>query len=363
MINSSQIRNLIKFSWGSHIPTSGPLKVEWNVTNRCNSKCKSCERWKRSSYSDELTTEEGKKLLKQLSQNKVESINFSGGEPLLRRDIFDLAEFAKNEGLKTCILTNGLTINSREASRIISCGVDTIYLSLDGASPRVNDELRGVSGSFQRVMAAIDRLKGATAKSCLKIRFSFTANKKNVRDLVDVVRIAYEKRVDGVAIQMAHDVGEGDLHPSKDICLDKQDARELQRQIDQVLESKYSGLLFETDGYYRHFEEFFTNPTEFKKYRCVAGYASCNIEANGDMISCVVARYPMGNIRERPFREVWYSGEANRVRKRIKETRCSLCWMGCFAPLNIFLYDLRFLRINRLLKPPILEKVLARLRG
>lgn len=356
MIRASQTLNLLKFCSGGYLPIAGPLKASWSVTNLCNSRCKSCERWKRPKDKNELTTQEGCLLLKQLAQNKVADISFSGGEPLLRPDIFELVAFAKQQGLRVTLDTNGSLVNSSVAQKVCSMGIDRIYLSLDGAFPEVHDELRGVPGSYEKVMDAISFLQRQRNGLKPRIYVNTTLSKKNMGEFSQIVKLAYSKKLDGMTFQLAHDIARNNLHPSEDIVLNVEDVKRLQKEINLV-QNKYSEFLLDNHEYYRNFEVFFTNSDQLYKYRCIAGYVRCVIQSNGDVISCDAAGYRLGSVRNNSFSDVWYSEKANRIRKIIKENDHPMCWQNCIAPINIRLDNVNLLKIHRLFQGRAFSKI------
>jgi len=364
MIRASQALNLLRFCAGSYKPRAGPLKVNWNVTNLCNSRCKSCERWQRPKDKNELTTEEGYLLLRQLARNKVADISFSGGEPLLRRDIFELVTFAKQQGLRISLDTNGSLLTRSVAQQICAAGIDRVYLSLNGASSGVHDELRGVAGSFRKVMEAITFLQKERVNATPQIFSNVTISKENVHNFSQIVELAYKRKMDGMTFHLAHNIGEKNFHLSEKSAPDLRDVSRLQREID-IMRRKYPSFFLDDPRYYGNFTTFLENPEKLYKYRCIAGYLRCDIESNGDVLACDVAGYHLGNVRIDSFKDIWYSERANLARRRIRENDHPLCWLNCIGPTNVMLHDVHPLRILQLVHSSLLRKTrrLSSVRG
>jgi len=153
--------------YGSHVPETsngGPLRptprsakerrpvVAWNVTRRCNLKCIHCYTDSDESASpDELTTDEGKTLLDDLATFQIPALLFSGGEPLMRKDIFELIAYARKLGIRSTLSTNGTLITPEIAQRVKDVGVSYVGISLDGIG-EVNDCFRGKKGAFELAM-------------------------------------------------------------------------------------------------------------------------------------------------------------------------------------------------------------------
>jgi radical SAM protein with 4Fe4S-binding SPASM domain len=153
--------------------------VVWNITRACNLKCVHCYNDSGSSRADdELSTQQAKEVLRDLAQFGVPSVLFSGGEPLMRQDLFELLEYAGELGLRTVISTNGTLIAAEVAKKIAMCGVSYVGISLDGIGP-VNDKFRGVEGAFERAVRGIKNCRDAGARIGLRL----TLTQRNVQDL------------------------------------------------------------------------------------------------------------------------------------------------------------------------------------
>ncbi len=127
--------------------------VVWNLTRTCNLKCVHCYTDSEAKkYSDELTTAQAKAVLDDLAAFKVPAVLFSGGEPLVRKDIFELAAYARSLGLHVVASTNGTLIDKSTAERFKELQFAYIGISLDSAIPAVHDEFRGSAGAFERTM-------------------------------------------------------------------------------------------------------------------------------------------------------------------------------------------------------------------
>ncbi len=127
--------------------------VVWNLTRTCNLKCVHCYTASDAcKYPDELTTDQCKEVLRDLAEYKVPAVLFSGGEPLVRPDLFELAEFGRSLGLHVVLSTNGTLITKETAQKFKDLGFAYIGISLDSAIPSVHDDFRGMVGAFERTM-------------------------------------------------------------------------------------------------------------------------------------------------------------------------------------------------------------------
>ena len=152
--------------------------VVWNITRACNLKCVHCYNDSGAGTArDELSTEEAKIVLDDLAQFGVPSVLFSGGEPLMRPDLFELIGYAGERGVRTVISTNGTLITADVAKKIKQHGVSYVGISLDGVG-EVNDKFRGVPGAFDRAVQGIKNCRDAGVRIGLRL----TLTKKNIHD-------------------------------------------------------------------------------------------------------------------------------------------------------------------------------------
>src|SRR3990172_1760515 len=150
--------------------------VVWNITRACNLKCVHC-------YNDsgvgkpfkDISTEKAKEVLDDLAQFGVPSVLFSGGEPLMRQDLFELIEYAGGKGLRTVISTNGTLITKEKAAMIKERGVSYVGISLDGIG-EINDKFRAVKGAFDKAVVGIRNCQAAGVRIGLRL----TLTQKNV---------------------------------------------------------------------------------------------------------------------------------------------------------------------------------------
>ena len=141
----------------------------WSTTRTCNLKCVHCYTdSENKKYDDELTTAEGMKLIDELADFKIPSLLFSGGEPLMRPDLFTLIEYAAKKDIRPVISTNGTLIDRDKAGAIKDAGVVYVGISLDGME-EVNDRFRGVKGAFKRAMQGFENCRSAGQRVGLRL--------------------------------------------------------------------------------------------------------------------------------------------------------------------------------------------------
>jgi len=156
--------------------------VVWNVTRRCNLKCVHCYAQARDeAFPDELSTAEGKAVLDDLADFGCPVVLFSGGEPLVRPDLTELAAYAVERGMRAVISTNGTLIDEAKARELKEVGLSYVGISLDGLE-QVNDRFRGVKGAFAKAMEGIAACRDAGVKVGLR----FTMNRLNAMEIPSI---------------------------------------------------------------------------------------------------------------------------------------------------------------------------------
>ena len=170
----------------------------WETTLRCNAKCKHCgsRAGEDCNFKDELNTEEIKNALHSIA-NKYDAskilLNITGGEPLVRKDLFEVMEFAQNLGYHWGMTTNAILINDDIIEKMKSTGMTTISISLDGLEES-HDEFRGVKGSFSKIIENIKKLKEAKFLNYLQI--TTVVNKLNINELEEMYKKMQELQID-----------------------------------------------------------------------------------------------------------------------------------------------------------------------
>jgi radical SAM protein with 4Fe4S-binding SPASM domain len=287
-----------------------PLSVHLDITYRCNERCVHC-------YLDhedrgELSTAEIKDLLTQLSEAGVFFLTLSGGEVLMRRDFFDIVEFARRLLFNVKIKTNGVMIREAEAKRIRELDVEQVQISVYSHRAEVHDAITKLPGSWKRTIAAIRFLRSQG----LKVTIANVLMAANWFDYSGVVALAHE-------LGAAYTV-DPTITPKID-----GDSSILALQM----EGSELNQLFHDPNLVGDVQEFCAPPPPpgedvMEGYPCSAGHTSCYISPYGEVFPCVQFPLPSGNIRKQRFIEIWRdSAQLRQVRSiRAKDlVTCSSC--------------------------------------
>lgn len=290
--------------------------VVWNMTRRCNLKCVHCYAQSRNiEYKNELTTHQGKELIDDLAQFGAPVILFSGGEPLMRRDLPELALHARSRGMRAVISTNGTLIDKRMAKVLKEIGLSYVGVSLDGMR-ETNDRFRGVKGAFD---AALEGMRNCLAEG-IKVGLRFTINKKNVRDIPAIFDLLEKENIPRVCFYhlvysgrgsklIEHDLSHEESRKTLDLIMDRTKAVH-----DRGFPMEVLTVDNHCDGPYVYFRLLREDPERaqevFELLQMNRGNSSgigigC-VSWNGNVHADQFWRhYSFGNVKERKFSEIW----------------------------------------------------------
>ncbi|MCM8800865.1 MAG: putative heme d1 biosynthesis radical SAM protein NirJ2 [Candidatus Omnitrophica bacterium] len=293
--------------------------VSWNVTKACNLNCKHCYRDAGKKDPSELNTKEAKELIKEISKSKFKIVVFSGGEPLLREDIYELISFSSKCGLRPVLGTNGTLINKDVAKRLKKAGLGCAGISLDSLNPEIHDEFRQKEGTWNKVLEAMKNCKDEG----LRFQVHTTVLKINFKEITEITDFASELGASSHHIFFLVPTGRG-----REICDSSLSLTEYKMLLKKILEKqKETNIelkpvcapqflpLSKRLGINMSFER-----------GCICGISYCCILPNGDIYPCPYLPVKIGNIREDKFSLIWQKGEIlNRLRSLNYKGRCSIC--------------------------------------
>ena len=322
----------------------GPVVV-WNSTKTCNLHCMHCYMNSDSKrYSNELTTDEGKKLISDLSDFHVPVLLFSGGEPLTRPDFFELADYAAEKGIRPTLSTNGTLITRDVARRIHDIGVGYVGISLDGLKD-VNDKFRGRGGAYDHAMQGIENCVAVGQRVGLR----FTINEHNAEELDKIFDFIEEEHINRVCFYHLVYSGRGTHMVNQDLTTEQSrsavdtiirrmedfERRGLEKEIltvDNHCDGIYMYLRAKKLGQEKVAENILTYIKRNGGNR--SGIAFGEVDPEGYVHpDQFTQHHTFGNVRERPFGEIW-TDTSNPImaglkdRKPLLRGRCSTCkWL------------------------------------
>lgn len=320
---------------------AGPVVV-WNSTKTCNLKCRHCYmNSDAQKYEGELTTEEAKRFIDDLAEFNVPVLLFSGGEPLMRKDFFELAEYAAAKGIRPTLSTNGTLITREVAERIKKIGVGYVGISLDGLQ-EVNDKFRGKEGAFQAAMEGIQNCVAVGQRVGLR----FTINHHNIQELDRIFDFIEEKGINRVCFYHLVYSGRGNAMMDEDVT-PEQSRMAMDTIIRRTRDFEERGLEKEIltvdnhcDGVYMYLQALKEGRTELaeqmlKFISMNGGNRSGMAFAEVDPLGYVhpdqfTQHHTFGNVRERKFGDIWTDMThpilaGLKDRKKLLKGRCAKC--------------------------------------
>ncbi len=319
--------------------------VVWNMTRRCNLKCVHCyAHAKDQVFKNELSTEEGKKLIDDLAQFGVPVILFSGGEPVMRNDLPELAEYAVGKGMRAVISTNGTLITQEKAKILKEIGLSYVGVSLDGME-EVHDRFRGMKGAFK---AALEGIRNSQ-EAGIKVGLRFTINRFNAGEIPAIFDLLEKQNIPRICFYHLVYAGRGSELVKDD--LSHEETRKVVDLImdrtkdmyDRGIEKEVLTVDNHADGPYLYLRMKKENPQRAKEVLELLQMNEGNNSGRG--IGCVSwdgevhadqfwRHHSFGNIRHRPFSEIW-SDMSDPLLSKLKDKkqhvkgRCAQCqWLS-----------------------------------
>lgn len=250
----------------------------------------------------DLSSREAKRVLAQLAEFGVQELYLSGGEPLMRRDLFELIKLAVELGMSTTVITNGWFITRERAFRLKRSGIEHVSVSVDGIG-RVHDEFRNMPNSFSRCIRAIKLLREAGVKTYISPTFS----RFNLHQLPELLELALELRSNFSAKVM---IPIGEAEAVREQCLSPREQRRFYEYL-AVKRAELKGRIevVTTCNPYRAVVEGKSRRSKRIRGGCTAGISILCISPDGTVFPCSRLQVPLGSLRSSSIEDLWYSSE------------------------------------------------------
>ena len=313
-----------------------PKWIAWEITRRCNLRCVHC----RSSSEMEIQghpdfpLEEAYRLIDDIVSYATPVVVLSGGEPLTRKDVFEIARYGTDKGLRMCLATNGTLVTDAICEEIKQSGIRIVSLSLDGADDKVHDDFRSQKGAFAGTINAARLFK----KHGIEFIINSSFTKRNQEQIPQVYQLAKELGATAWYMFMIVPTGRGeeimneliskedydkildwhyDMEKEEDLLLVRPTCAphyyrvQLQRAKEEGEKVKRRTLKFSTGG----------------SKGCLAGQLICLIDVDGNVLPCSHFNLPAGNVREKSFKEIWENSDLFKDLRDFKKYkgRCGSC--------------------------------------
>jgi radical SAM protein with 4Fe4S-binding SPASM domain len=310
--------------------------IRYQVTRACNLRCYHCFSSSAKALNNELTLDEAKKMAVELKEHGAKLMTLTGGEPLLRRQFtLDYIAFLNSLGIYTRLFTNGYLLSEDVARKLKENGVNEVQISIDGLK-EVHDNFRGVAGSFQRCILAVENLKSEGIRTIIRT----TIIPQNSRQMPKLIALAQDLKVDGFRARPFVGVGRG--NENREYILSPQDHEiamryltDIRRKISLPIQLLQPSFPFLFDSKVK--PKILDN--NYRGFRCSCGKQLCAITPDGFVKPCGYFSKKLGNIKDESFAKIWYETDFVcdlRQLKKLNEfcMKCeylSICGGGCRA--------------------------------
>ncbi len=341
------VRGISHFGLMKPQPTAVPVVIVWNYTNRCNLTCLHCHQDSGEAEEKELTTNETFTVIDKLGEAGISILTFSGGEPLVRSDVFDAIKRADDAGILCTIASNATLMAKRIVKDLKKAGVRRVEIGLDGCRAETHDFLRNSPGAFE---ATIQGIKNCVETGFDEVCVTMTLHAKNVEELQGTVELAEKLGVNRFYLNRLIPAGRGRDVISLDVTREQKiGALEYiyKKLFDSAIDGEgiqcyargmtyYGRLGFERSngmvftvsealsGYSKMWREKIGKGISecVRKYAsgfggCSAGITYAGLTAGGDLLPCVPAPIRLGNLLEEDLEEIWVHNDLlNYIRRR-----------------------------------------------
>ncbi len=288
--------------------------AELDITYQCNCRCRMCQRWN-DPRRNELALDEYRKLAAELHAMGSHQISISGGEPLLRQDVFEIIAGFAGRQMSVNLCTNGLLLR-KFSKEIRDSGATCVTVSLDGATAASHDNIRGIAGSYHQIEEGIYHLLQTPRSSRPILRVRMTVSNHNAHEIGPF----YEKWHD-----VADDVLLQPVHHCTDAFYTGLDDTDL--KIDpETLASQVVDTPFANDNYIKQLIHSLRTSGSFPHQTCYAGVLMARIDPWGNIYPCLEQHVCLGSVRKNDFRTIWSSESFEKERRRLAHKRACRCW-------------------------------------
>ena len=317
---------------GNHRESSLRL-VAWEVTRNCNLSCVHCRAAAgKGPYPDELSTDASFVLLDQISEVGKPVVILTGGEPLLRPDIFEIARYGTRKGLRMVMAPNGTLITEENAREMAGVGIQRISISLDGATKESHDRFRQVEGAFEGAIRGIHRAKQAG----VEFQINTTITVQNLDEMPRIQELAVKLGAVAHHIFLLVPTGRGKYIADQEISAqqyeetlnwfyDQRDKVPL--QLKATCAPHYYRILRERAREEGKTVTFKTHGLDAVTRGCLGGTSFCFISNTGTVQPCGFLDLACGNIKRAPFGVIWKESEVFKALRNYNNLKgkCGRC--------------------------------------
>ncbi|MCJ7713327.1 radical SAM protein, partial [Candidatus Bathyarchaeota archaeon] len=353
------VKSFLHFGIRKPLSIYAPFLVVWDFTHKCNLNCQHCYSNSGKALEEELNTKEAIEVVNQLADFGVTALAFSGGEPLIRSDFFEVAQHAVKRGLYVSVATNGTLLTKENVRKLKKAKINYVEISIDGASAQSHDSFRGVSGAFDNAIKGLRNCVQEDLCACI----ATTATKKNLKEIPAIIDLAEQIGAERFTYFNFVPTGRGKELYDQDISPEERE--ELMSYLLKRISNgcnvtilttapQLARLAIQCQGEGKEMAMSMAHMQTIKVSKkavsladfiggCGAGRLYCSLSPKGDVHPCVFLPINVGNIKDKKFQEIWLNSKfftSLRDRSKLKGP-CSVCDFrnicgGCRARANAY---------------------------
>lgn len=309
-----------------------PNRIQISVTNRCCCKCIMCDYWKLNT-TNELDIEEIKNILNQAREIGVKTCNLYGGEPMMRRDIFELIEYANNLGFEVEMISNGFLIDKTNAKKLARSGLKNITISIDAIGD-VHDEIRGVRGAYNKAILAIQELRKNNVRVTIgTLLMKKTLKNKNILKLIKLMKnLGFPVFIQ--LIDFSFPYFKDDSYKNE-LWIEEEDQEELEDLISKLIVMKKGNpkLIINSISSLEYIKKYFIDPkrADIPCYFIYSGRLW--VDSSGKLYTCQ-GLPPVGDLRTERLKDIIFSEKYNIGLRKAFMKKCPGCSCGYSTNAN-----------------------------
>ncbi len=315
-----------------------PKWIAWEVTRRCNLRCVHCRSSSEAEVCghDDFSLEEGKRILDDIASYAKPVMVLSGGEPLVREDVFELAQYGTDLGFRMCMATNGVLVTDEVCVKMKASGIRICSLSLDGSTAEIHDDFRSQEGAFEGTLRAAELFK----KHGIEFIINSSFTKRNQEDIPNIHKLAKKLGATAWYMFMIVPTGRGEDILSELITAEDYEEilewhYEMEKDEDTLLvrptcAPHYYRIVLQKnkeaeadDKLKRRNLKFSTGGSK----GCIAGQVICLIDVDENVLPCSYFPMGAGNLKRQSFKEIWEDSKLMKDMRDFKsyEGKCGAC--------------------------------------
>lgn len=311
---------------------SRPVSVNFLITSRCNSKCITCDSWKLTDHSGELTLEDFKRIAGEIREMNVPIVTLGGGEPTLRPDIWEIVRILKDRGLNVQLTTNALALRETQQEKMYQSGLDRVTVSVDSHLRETYEKIRGVDG-VESVLKNIRSILVSKPKH-LFLDTNTVFCKDNADTFLGTLDFLIDMGIPKVNFSAITIFGSNYLMTESKEGLADIPLPQVEKIVEGLLHRKRNTTAISASSMFiEGILEYYKNPAKLV-YPCFAGYLTIDIFQDGSVHGC--GNLPsFANVKDASLQEIWKSASAQKNRDDMASGKCPNCYLSSKMELAI----------------------------